>query len=84
MKLECRIKKALRVESPSGGYRYCKLKMNPRNKERCKKCKNFNWAEYTANEVVDSVVRGIDNAIKAINNLGNAFKRINRRDEKKG
>ena len=84
MKLECKIKKALKIESPSGGYKYCNLKMNPRNKKKCKKCQHFKWSEYTSYEVADSVVRGIDTAIKAINNLGDAFKSINRGDEENG
>lgn len=81
MKLECRIKKALRIESPSCGYRYCNLKMNPNNKKKCEKCQHFKWSEYTAYELAGSFVRGMENAIKAVNDLGNAFKRINRGDE---
>lgn len=82
MKLECRIKKALHIESPSGGDWYCKLKMNPGDKSKCKKCKHFKVSEYYAYEIAVGLKNGIEKATKAVNCLGDALKGINRKDLK--
>lgn len=65
MKILCRIKKALNIKSPVP-YKYCYLDLNSENKKRCRKCEHFKASMYYAQEFADSLMSGIEEAVKEV------------------
>ena len=66
MQIICKIKKALKIESPAP-YLYCNLGLNPKNKKKCKKCRHFKMSVYYINEVGKAFVEGMAKGIKEAN-----------------
>lgn len=62
----CRVKQLLKIVSPSGGYKYCKINGNINNKRKCLKCKHFKTSLYYKEQIGERIKSAMERGIKSV------------------